>query len=64
MPIAEPDKELRRAVESLAQALYEAEDPGGIAWARRSRIIREAWLTRARRQLQDPHDSAAGLAGV
>jgi len=54
MPTLEPDKELRRAAEALAQALYEAEDPGGIAWAKRSQIVREAWLMRARRQLQAP----------
>jgi hypothetical protein len=54
MPTAEPDLELRRAVETLAQALYEAEDPGGITWAKRSQTIREPWLTRARRQLQTP----------
>jgi hypothetical protein len=50
----EPEKEQRRAVEALAQALYEAEDPGGIAWVKRSLIVREPWLTRARRQLQTP----------
>jgi hypothetical protein len=48
----EPEKERRRAVEALAQALYEAEDPGGIAWAKRSLTVREPWLVRARRQLQ------------
>lgn len=42
----------RRAVEALAQALYEAEDPGGIAWAKRSQIVREPWIVRARQQLQ------------
>ena len=50
----EPENEQRRAVEALAQALYEAEDPGGIAWVRRSQIVREPWLKRARRQLQPP----------
>lgn len=50
----EPEKERRRAVEALAQALYEAEDPGRIAWAKRSQIVREPWLLRARRQLQTP----------
>ena len=52
MPRVEPDNELRRTVEALAQALYEAEDPGGIAWAKRSQTVREPWLLRARRQLQ------------
>ena len=50
----EPDNALRRTVEALAQALYEAEDPGGIAWAKRSQTVREPWLLRARRQLQTP----------
>ena len=52
MTSVEPEKEQRRAVEALAQAIYEAEDPGGIAWAKRSPIVREPWLVRARRQLQ------------
>jgi len=42
----------RRAVEALAQALYEAQDPAGVAWAKRAVIIRDPWLARARRQLQ------------
>jgi hypothetical protein len=50
----EPDKEQRRAIEALAQVLYEAEDPARIAWAKRSQIVREPWLLRARRQLQTP----------
>ena len=54
MTPVESDKEQRRAVEALAQALYEAEDPGGIAWAKRSQTVREPWLLRARRQLQTP----------
>jgi len=41
----------RRAVEALAQALYEAEDPAGIAWVKRAPIVRDPWLLRARRQL-------------
>jgi len=52
MTTIESEREQRRAVEALAQALYEAEDPGGIAWAKRSQIVREPWLLRARRQLQ------------
>jgi hypothetical protein len=54
MTSVEPDNAHRRAVEALAQALYEAEDPGEIAWAKRSQIVREPWLMRARRQLQTP----------
>ena len=42
----------RRAVEALAQALYEAEDPAGIAWVKRAQIVREPWIQRARRQLK------------
>lgn len=42
----------RRAVEALAQALYEAQDPGGVAWVKRNATIREPWLVQARRQLQ------------
>jgi hypothetical protein len=45
-----PNEE-RRAVEALAQALYEAEDPADIAWVKRAQIVREPWLQRARRQL-------------
>jgi hypothetical protein len=46
-----PNEE-RRAVEALAQALYEREDPAGIAWAKRAQIVREPWLQRARQQLR------------
>jgi hypothetical protein len=52
MASGDSENELRRAVEALAQALYEAEDPGAIAWAKRAQIVREAWLVRARRQLK------------
>ena len=41
----------RRAVEALAQALYEAEDPAGIAWVRRAGIVRDP-LLRARQKLR------------
>jgi hypothetical protein len=44
--------EQRRAVEALAQALYEAEDPAGIAWVKRAQIVREPWIQRARQQLR------------
>ncbi len=49
--------EERRAVEALAQALYEAEDPAGIAWSKRARILRDPWLQRARQQLRNPKNS-------
>ena len=49
-PIERENQE-RRAIEALAQALYEAEDPGRIAWSKRTAIVREAWLQRARRQI-------------
>lgn len=42
----------RRAIEALAQALYEAEDPAGIAWAKRAQTVREPWILRARQQLR------------
>ncbi len=45
------ENEHRRAIEALAQALYEAQDPGGITWARRGQIVREPWIARARREL-------------
>lgn len=41
----------RRAIEALAQALYESEDPGRIAWSKRAAIVREPWIARARQQL-------------
>jgi hypothetical protein len=42
----------RQGVEALAQALYEAEDPAGIAWAKRAQIVREPWIQRAWQQLR------------
>jgi hypothetical protein len=41
---------MRRPIEELAQALYEASDPSGTAWVRRGRVVREPWpeLARAR----------------
>ena len=39
--------EERRAVEALAQALYEAEDPAGIAWSKRRQIVRDPWIARS-----------------
>jgi len=41
----------RQAIETLAQALYEEHNPGGVAWARRARIVRDPWLARARQEL-------------
>ena len=43
--------------EDLAQALYEASDPVGVPWARRGRIVREAWLETARLKLAAPDNS-------
>ncbi len=52
MTLGERDNTQRRAVEALAQALYEADDPAGTPWVKRAQIIREPWLARARRQLE------------
>jgi hypothetical protein len=46
-----------RSAEELAQALYEASDPKGIPWAKRGRIVREAWLEAARLKLATPDNS-------
>lgn len=43
-----------RPAEELAQTLYEASDPGGIPWAKRGRIVREAWLDAAKLKLAAP----------
>lgn len=51
MTQAERENEERRAVEALAQSLYEAHDPAGLAWAKRTRIVREPWLLRARQEM-------------
>ncbi len=45
-----PNEE-QQAIEALAQSLYEAEDPAGIAWVKRAQIVREPWIQRARQQL-------------
>ena len=37
----EPTTDDRRAVEALAQSLYEMEDPGRIPWAKRAAIVRD-----------------------
>ena len=49
----------RREVEALAQALYEAQDPAGIAWVKRAQIVREPWLQRARQQLRTSETTQA-----
>jgi hypothetical protein len=46
-----------RSVEQLAQTLYEASDPGGIPWAKRTRIVREPWLEAARLQIAETDDT-------
>lgn len=50
---AERENEERRAVEALAQSLYEAHDSAGVGWAKRPRVVREPWLLRARQQLRE-----------
>ena len=55
-----PEGHDRRAVEALAQALYEAEDPGDVTWAKRTGVVREPWLRRARQQLKDSQPSRDG----
>ncbi len=42
----------RRAVEALAQTLYEAANPAGIVRMERAQIVRVPWIQRARRQLR------------
>ena len=46
-----------RPAEELAQTLYEASDPRGVPWAKRGRIVREAWLEAARLKLAAPDNS-------
>lgn len=45
-------------IQALAQALYEASDPEGLAWARRGRTIRDAWVESARKKLAEADSSA------
>ena len=52
-----PNQE-RQAVEALAQALYEAEDPAGIAWVKRAQIIREPWISTRLAAAEDERDNA------
>jgi len=46
-----------RSVEQLAKSIYEASDPGGIPWAKRTRIVREPWLEAARLQIAETDDT-------
>jgi len=48
--------EAQRSVEELAQALYEASDPGGTPWVRRGRVVREPWLELARERIARSDD--------
>lgn len=57
----ERDNAERRAVEALAQELYEAHDPLGATWAKRTRIVREPWLLRARQQLDASKEISSHL---
>ncbi len=45
-----------RSVEELAQALYEASDPGATPWVRRGRVVREPWLQAARERIARSDD--------
>jgi hypothetical protein len=54
--------EVRRSVEELAQALYEASDPDGAPWVRRGRVVREPWLKLAREQIAQS-DAGPGRGG-
>jgi hypothetical protein len=42
---------VRRSVEELAQALYEASDPSGLPWLKRGLAVRDPWLQVARQQI-------------
>jgi hypothetical protein len=48
-----------RAIETLAQQLYEQSEPGATPWAKRERTVRDAWLAKAKRVLE----LADGLRG-
>jgi hypothetical protein len=41
-----------RAIETLAQRMYEANQPGDVPWSRRGWVIRKTWLTRAQQRLE------------
>ena len=49
LPMAASD--VRRSVEELAQALYEASDPSGLPWVKRGLAVRDPWLQVARQQI-------------
>ena len=49
----------RRVVEALAQALYEASDPGGVPWAKRTQVVRDPWLRKAEEQSPSPEDRSS-----
>jgi hypothetical protein len=49
LPMAAFD--VRRSVEELAQALYEASDPSGLPWVKRGLAVRDPWLQVARQQI-------------
>jgi len=40
-------------VEALAQKLYEASDPEGLPWAKRSHVVRDPWLAVAKKRLAE-----------
>jgi hypothetical protein len=54
--------EMRRSVEELAQALYEASDPNGTSWAKRGMAVRDPWLQLARQQIAQSKNRS-GCAG-
>lgn len=56
--------EVRRSVEELAQALYEASDPDGVPWNKRGRAVRDPWLQVARRQIAQSETDAHGAGRV
>jgi hypothetical protein len=51
--------ERHRSVEALAQALYEASDPGGIPWVKRTQVARDPWLRKAEHQVLHADDHSA-----
>ena len=51
-------EEMRRSVEDLAQALYEARDPSGMPWAKRGLAVRDPWLRLARQRIAEAEKSA------
>lgn len=41
-----------RAIERLAQKMYEANNPGDIPWVGRGWDVRKAWLSKARQRFE------------